>query len=208
MIWCFKTQVVKLWLFRWLALEQCAWGYLLWSEVGCDATGRAATSRREPAWAAWADITKLLQLSCSSPLPVSVVVELWGTLVTSYLWITPRVPILERFCNSFGIYNIFFFYIALCFWEMDTLTFSWKVIYGLEYAFPLMKLILLYECTTENYSLQDMKLVQAWVVSLCIIRRWHWYCQHLCSSFICILFQWICIDLLRVFFAYFYHPIF
>lgn len=113
MIWCFKTQIVKLWLLRWLALEQCAWGYLLWPEVGCDATGRAARGRREPAWAAWADITRLLQLSCSSPLPVSLVAELWGTTVTSYLWMTPRVPILERFYNSFGIYNKFLLYSSL-----------------------------------------------------------------------------------------------
>lgn len=110
MIWCFKTKIVKLWLLRCLALEQfvcgfSTWGYLLWPEVGCDATGRAATRRREPEWAAGADITKLLQLSCSSPLPVTVVVELWGTTVTSYLWTTPRVPILERSCNSLGIYN-------------------------------------------------------------------------------------------------------
>lgn len=74
----------------------CTWGYLLWPEVGCDAE-RAGMGGRGPAWAAGADMTKLLQLSFPSPLPSSVVTELWGTIVTTYLWITPRVPILGLF---------------------------------------------------------------------------------------------------------------
>lgn len=37
------------------------------------------------AWEEGADLTELLQLSFPSPLPSSVVTELWGTIVTAYL---------------------------------------------------------------------------------------------------------------------------
>lgn len=74
----------------------CTWGYFLCPEVGCDVK-RTSMGGKGPAWAAGADITKLLQLSFPSPLPSSVVAELWGTIVTTYLWITPRVPIIELF---------------------------------------------------------------------------------------------------------------
>lgn len=103
-------------------------GYLLWPEVGCDVK-RAAVGRRKPAWAAGADVTKLLQLlSCSSPLLCSVVAKLWGTAVTSYMWLTPRVPVLGLF-EVCGIHlgTLLklggFYYVACCFWEIGILPF-------------------------------------------------------------------------------------
>jgi len=60
----------------------CTWGYLLWPGVGCGVK-RTRVGGRGPAWATGADVTKLLQLSLPSPAPGRVVMELWGTIVTT-----------------------------------------------------------------------------------------------------------------------------